>query len=356
MNYKETIFFVGKCLTINHEENNRIQIKEQIISGKVDWDNVVRLSTKHYVFPALYCNLKRAELLAYLPEELVAYMNHITELNRHRNEQLIEQAKEINALLLENNITPVFLKGTGNLLEGLYEDIAERMVGDIDFIVALKNCKRAYEVLHRDGYTTNKKLFQDHRHLPRLFHTNRIAAVELHKEMLLKSKSSYFNFNTVAEGMVQKGNITYLSLADQIKLTVFSKMINDREYIHKTINLRAAYDFYLLSKKLTEETEIKHTELGKELNAGIDLYAHFLAKSKNMIFKKTFKSKNHTIRVIRRIDNPVKAKIERNVRLYCIKTTTRITILIKALFNKTYRQFVKEKFSDKEWLRSKFSG
>lgn len=75
-------------------------------------------------------------LLQYLPEELVNYMIHITDLNRERNKQIIKQAKEINSLLLANDITPIFLKGTGNLLEGLYADIAERMVGDIDFIVS----------------------------------------------------------------------------------------------------------------------------------------------------------------------------------------------------------------------------
>jgi hypothetical protein len=71
----------------------------------------------------LYCNLKRADFLHYLPTDLVAYMKHITDLNRERNQQIVEQAKEINELLLTNNITPIFLKGTGNLLEGLYDDI-----------------------------------------------------------------------------------------------------------------------------------------------------------------------------------------------------------------------------------------
>ena len=59
-----------------------------------------------------------------MPDDLVEYMIHITNLNRERNEQIIEQAKEVNQLLLDHNITPVFLKCTWNLLEGLYEDIA----------------------------------------------------------------------------------------------------------------------------------------------------------------------------------------------------------------------------------------
>ena len=134
MNYKQSLYFIAKCLTISLEEKNRDEIEKQLKSMSIDWDTVVKVSTAHYVFPALYCNLKRSNFLHYLPEELVTYMEQITNLNRERNKKIITQAKDLNSLLLANNIRPIFLKGTGNLLAGIYEDIAERMVGDIDLI------------------------------------------------------------------------------------------------------------------------------------------------------------------------------------------------------------------------------
>ena len=100
-------------------------------------------------FPAIYCNFKRADFLKYLPDDLVDYMKYITNLNRDRNTQIIEQAKELNSLLLANNIRPIFLKGTGNLLEGLYEDIGERMVGDIDFLFSKKDFLKAIDILKK---------------------------------------------------------------------------------------------------------------------------------------------------------------------------------------------------------------
>ena len=135
MKYKETLFFVGKCLTINQDSKNKLIIEQTLKSDAIDWDAVVKLSTAHYVFPALYCNLKKAKFLKYVSKDLVAYMEHITDLNRERNIQIIDQAKEINDLMIANNIYPIFLKGTSFLIEGLYNDIAERMVGDIDFLV-----------------------------------------------------------------------------------------------------------------------------------------------------------------------------------------------------------------------------
>lgn len=50
-------------------------------------------------------------------------MKHITDLKRERNKNIIDQAQELNILLVANSITAIFRKGTGNMLEGLYEDI-----------------------------------------------------------------------------------------------------------------------------------------------------------------------------------------------------------------------------------------
>ena len=88
MNYKETLFFISKCLTISLEEKNREEIELILKTTNIDWDKVVKVSTSHYVFPAIYCNLKRADFLKYLPTDLVEYMKHITNLNRERNTRI----------------------------------------------------------------------------------------------------------------------------------------------------------------------------------------------------------------------------------------------------------------------------
>ena len=165
----------------------------------IDWDAVVKVSTAHYVFPALYCNLKRVNFLHYLPEDLVGYMTFITNLNRERNEQIIAQAKELNTLLLENNITPIFLKGTGNLLVGVYEDIAERMVGDIDLIFLKEEYPKAITLLREFGYDKEIPQKFPYRHYPRIIRKDSIAGVEIHKELLIEKYADEFNYSFVTK-------------------------------------------------------------------------------------------------------------------------------------------------------------
>jgi len=51
------LFFIGKCLTITHEEEHKTLIEEELKSTNIDWYVVIKVSTSHSVFPALYCNL-----------------------------------------------------------------------------------------------------------------------------------------------------------------------------------------------------------------------------------------------------------------------------------------------------------
>lgn len=251
MNYKETLFFVAKCLSINSEKHNLEIVKNQIENDNVDWDAIVKLSTSHYVFPALYCNLKKANLLHFLPEDLVGFMQHITDLNRERNQEILKQVKALNTLLLKNNITPIFLKGVGYIVQDIYDDIAERMIADIDFVISQKNYAKAITIIENFGYSKvdkNKHHSPSFKHHPRLQKEGCVAAVEIHKEVLIEKFSDEFNYETVQNNTLKINDFTVLSYDDQLSLSILANQINDDGFYFKNLTLKPAYDVYLMSK------------------------------------------------------------------------------------------------------------
>jgi hypothetical protein len=253
LNYKETLYFIAKCLTISLEDKNRDEIELMLKTTDVNWESVVKVSTSHYVFPALYCNFHRANFLHYLPEELVAYMQYITNLNRERNKNIITQARELNTLLLANNITTIFLKGTGNLLAGLYEDIGERMVGDIDFLFSKEDYLKAIIILKKQGYheivKSQLNSYYWSKHYPRLSKENNIAAIEIHENLTLEMYTNEFNYSFVDKDSQVISGVTVLSYANKLNLSIIAHQINDNGFYFKTMALRNAYDVFLLSKK-----------------------------------------------------------------------------------------------------------
>lgn len=357
MTYKETLFFVGKCLTINHEKHNRIIVENELKSNNIDWEAVVKLSTEHYVFPALYCNLKKANFLEYLPSDLVEYMKHITDLNRERNEQIILQAKEINTLLLQNNITPIFLKGTGNLLEGLYDDIAERMVGDIDFIVSKNDYLQTIKEFDLNGYdkvTEDDYSFPQFKHYDRLKKDNKIAAVEIHKELLIEKYAKEFNYDFVKNTIQNSNGAHVMSFDNQLSLSIIAKQINDDGFHYNTIALRNAYDVFLLSKKTTAKNAFKGFETLKEpLNCFLAICYTAFGKIDSLSYNKTTESEKYISVFLKNLENPLKSKKTEKITSTKLFIQKRLSIIKKSFLDKEHRSWLLKRISDKNWQREK---
>ncbi len=345
MTYKETLFFIGKCLTITHEEHNRLEVEQELKNGQVNWDAVVKVSTAQYVFPALYCNLKRANFLHYLPEELVNYMVHITDLNRERNQQIIEQAYEINTLLLANNVTPIFLKGTAFLLQDFYEDIAERMVGDIDFLVSDEEFKKTVEILKIDGYLTPKEGIDRtflNRHYDKIIKKNKTASVEVHYKMVHNPYHKKFNYTTIKKTIKKnKNKICTLSDENQFLMTCFNKQMNDRGQLNKTISLRNSYDLYIHSLKIdTLKTIKKFNYYFKEFNAFLGSTAFVFNNPKTILFENNLDVEKFLTIQINYINFPNKEIKNRKKWDIYFLYKSRLTIVIKSFYDKNNRQFI----------------
>jgi len=356
MTYKETLFFIGKCLTISHEKENLNIVSKLIKNNDVDWDAVVKVSTQHYVFPALYCNLKRAELLSHLPQDLVDYMKHITDLNRDRNLQIIAQAKEINELLTKNDITPIFLKGTGFLLQDFYEDIAERMVGDIDFLVSKKDFQKTISILENDGYShviKSKYHYPSYKHHPRIQKEGKIAAVEIHHEMTIDNYTKEFNYNSVIENSVTYKSYKFLGLSDQLCLVVIAKQINDSGQYFKSMSLRNSYDVFVLSKKINPLLSIKiYPILFPALNDFL-AFSNKVFHSDSINFETNSRSKKNLAQFEFLLDNQQQRaqfykKLSRKIFI-----KKRFEFLLKSIIKKDYRYWLFKRITDPQWYREK---
>ena len=357
MNYKETLYFIAKCLTISLEANNREEIEKQLQSNTIDWDVVVKLSTSHYVFPAMYCNLKRVGFLQYLPEELVNYMEHITDINRERNKQIISQAKDLNSLLLANNITPIFLKGTGNLLADLYEDIAERMVGDIDFIFSKEDYTKAITILIEFGYSDVVKTdyyLPMFKHYPRLKKENSIAAVEIHKELLLEKYANEFNYSFVAKNSQVINEVTVLSYANKLNLSIIANQINDSGFYYKTMALRNAYDVFLLSKKTNAKDAVNTLDkLSDPLNCFLAACYEVFNTVESLEYNKTKNAASYLSVFNSQFTNPIPTKRRhKRIKIYLF-IKSRVKIIYKSIIYKEYRVWLFKRVSDKNWYKEK---
>ena len=350
LSYKEALYFIAKCLTISLEEKNRVEIEIMLKTVDVNWEAVVKLSTSHYVFSAIYCNFKRADFLKYLPADLVDYMKHITNLNRDRNTQIIQQAQNLNTLLLANKITPIFLKGTGNLLEGLYEDIGERMVGDVDILFSEKNFFKAIDILIKDNYSKSKSeldYFPGFRHYPKLVKPSNIASVEIHNEVLIEKHRGEFNCEMISKDAQQINNFSVLSFENQLSLSIISSQVNDYGFEFNRFSLRNAYDVFLLSKKIdTKKAISKFSKLKNPLNCFLANCNLVFGDLESLKYHKTKESENY-LKAFNKSLYKRKSNLKNNFKLFKINLYRRFGIFCKSIFNSKNRKWLLNRIKSK---------
>ena len=162
---------------------------------QVFWDRLVQLGSSQLVLPAIHGALKRKKLQQHTPKDLVSYLEEITDLNYRRNSAILKQIAFLSEVFKQHQIEYVFLKGAAMLITKPYESKSERMVGDIDILVLEKDLFRAQQLLINEGFDAvsdefsfTKGVFPEnhHKHLKRITHPNYIAAVEIHRRLLLK--------------------------------------------------------------------------------------------------------------------------------------------------------------------------
>ncbi|NQW36810.1 MAG: nucleotidyltransferase family protein [Flavobacteriales bacterium] len=253
MTYKEGLYFIGAILSLSQHPERKESLKEQLASGALNWDKLVQISSGHMVFQALYLNLQRADLLEYLPKALVNYAAALTQLNRNRNNAIIKQAKSLQDLLSKHGITPIFLKGTAHLLENLYQDIGERLVGDIDFLVDPEQIVQTAEILRTNGYEP-KGVFipneqQHSKHYPRLVHPDKIAALEIHWAVIANPYQDTLTYQDIYKDKLLVNGFFVPSYPHQAIHNMMNTQINDSGFLKGKIMMRQFYDGFVLSFK-----------------------------------------------------------------------------------------------------------
>ena len=243
----------------NYLSNERILINDILFNDKtkdiskrkknIDFDKIIRLASSELIIPLLYYKIFKKKIIKQFPKEFIKYIKYIYDINKQRNIQIIDEIKEIDSKFKKEKIKFHFTKGSDFLLNNLYEDIGLRMLGDIDILVEEKHIKQAQKVLKNNNYFSNSDyVFWKTKHLPRFRNKDKIAAVEIHKEVLLIRHKKKLNSESIFEF---KMNNKVRSL-----ICLLNYQINDFGYLRCNTSIRTTYDFLLVyDKKFLERLE-----------------------------------------------------------------------------------------------------
>jgi hypothetical protein len=250
------LYLIGSCISLDEHPTFRDTLIVQFSDPNFDWDDFVLTCSNHLVIPVIFLKFRKYDLLDHLPEGLASHLEEIYSLNHTRNEQILLQMKEINATLNKAGISPIYLKGTGNLIDGIYSDIGERIIGDIDLLVPdnvfLKSVEMAKEIGYIN-YSEDPRSPEKLKHYPGLSKADAPANIEIHRLPVIPGYIKYFNSEMVFD---QKTTIAKLpgcfvqsNEHKVIQNFIHSQLSNGGHRIG-LVTLRDIYDLYCFTKQV----------------------------------------------------------------------------------------------------------
>jgi hypothetical protein len=375
MTYKELVYFTGHCLSLDEHPSfretiiNRLAgVKDSIFQKRdgipsppdeIDIENFVQLCSDHLIIPAIYLKFQKHHILELLPNELVESLQGIYELNRERNEQILKQIDDIAAELNKENIQPVFLKGTANLLDGLYSDLGERLIGDIDLLVSENDYLRTAAILKACGYRHHETIsyvdFTSRKHYPALHKNGAPASVEIHRIMVSDRLQAAIRPEDIfrdKEPISGKHGIYVPSDAHKLTHTFAHDQLEDWGNAYKQAGFRAMYDLYLLSKRMTGSLLNDQNKYRKQAVSWLVLCQRVLGLPGRFYPVETLKAKWFCLKY----DISLLYAATYNAynflkKLIFLVVHRYVGGLLKAIFLKKERQFMIRRLSNSIWYR-----
>ena len=192
------------------------------------------------------------------------------------------------------------------------------------------------------------------RHYPRLKKEDRIAALEIHKEFLIEKYQNEFNYSFTEKDSQVINEVSVLSYANKLNLSIIANQINDNGFYYTTMDLRNAYDVFLLSKKTNAKVAVNALiKLTNPLNCFLAACYEVFNKVDSLEHKKTKNVASYLSVFNSQFTNPILTKRRhKRIKIYLF-IKYGLYIIYKSIIYKEYRIFLFKRVTDKNWYKRK---
>lgn len=363
MTNKELFYFTGKCLALDEHPYFRNEIIHYTDDDSINWNHFIELCSNHLILPAIYLKFQTHEILPHVPNELSIFLADIFELNKKRNEEILMQLQKILAILNTHKIYPTILKGVGNLIDDLYSDNGERILGDIDILVPEENYLLAANLMKDNGYCTFNPIpayenIKTMKHYPRLIHPEFPAALEIHRIPVRDNYLKWFNTSIIDKEKTEAhtfGGCFVESDNHKIIHNFIHSQLSNRGHLSGIVSFRDLYDLYLLSKR----SDLKESIVEIKTKQKAITYFVFAGRALGVEDKFCFKgninswvfSKKHTLNLTStffyRFYKNLLFFEERIFRKYIYQ-------IINSIYSVEIRQSLHNRLKDRNWYKTHF--
>jgi hypothetical protein len=358
MNIIELHYFIGSCLTLDSRPDLKEKITQSIRANTISWNRFVWICSNHLVLQTIYVKFRDNNILEFIPVDLATHLKEIYTLNLERNREILKQIEELTKILNSRNIQPLFIKGAGNLIDNLYDDLGERILSDIDLLVPEEQFLDAAKCLESVGYSSEQKLYESYSemmHYPSLHRDDVVAPVEVHKSPVMLRWSGKFNNAKVSgdrKPIADMDGCFVPSDEHKFAINFIHSQLSNKANITGLVSFRDLYDVYRLSARVNMALLIDKIPYKVRARSYIRLSAELFDINDEKSVPATISSRLYLLHYKLNLSSGLyyhTFRISRSIgELIFVDYLGKIPRLI---FNRKLRKTVFRKLSSKEWYK-----
>ncbi len=259
--YYHNFMFVCRCLSLNYDEKDIADIQSQITQEEVSWEIVIHIANNYLVTPSFLSGLRNVGLDRLLENDIRQYLSDLHAMNRNRNlhlrRQLIEAIDSLNSV----GITPLLLKGSGQLVSPIHKDPDSRIMSDLDILIPPEEVSKALDALAGKGYKEMEVPYDPSKlhHWAPLMRPGDYGMIELHRQALNRFVTQVLPTKKIwhaAKFRAKDGVRFYLPSPTH---SILICMLHSREFNRsddsRQFNLRALHDLGAISTNYQKEID-----------------------------------------------------------------------------------------------------
>src|SRR5271156_418287 len=143
MSPNPTLVAVDRCLSVSESPGDIELTRRAVQDSEVDWLAAFSLVNKHLVAPALWTTLSRPALCEFIPQDVRDYLALLHSRNAARNARIRLQCLGVGSILARAGLQAALLKGAPWLFDDHAAPVSDRMMRDIDLVVAADDFEAA---------------------------------------------------------------------------------------------------------------------------------------------------------------------------------------------------------------------
>lgn len=223
------------------------------------WEEALSIANANLVTAPLWTAIRRAGIADEILSDARDYLEGFHAINSERNGAMLEQLAQCCALLANADIDTIAFKGSGFLVDRLYETSGDRFLTDLDVIVPRSRALAAWNLLRESGYAPSRdssNAFQAPHKLEPLVRIGAPAELEVHVAPVPDVLSAQLPVDELwAHAQVRAtaiGSVRIPNATDALVNCILHTELIDRYSSRLQLPLRAYFDLYLLWKSRRE--------------------------------------------------------------------------------------------------------